>query len=123
MYSSVRLVVLTLAAATIPLGTLPAHARNYSAKTQAPISQSQQEPRTEGVTTIHLRWGARPGVNRYRLQLATDRGFHDIVFDRVVAGTEYQISDLTRGTYFWRIAPLTTKLGEFSAAATIEVTL
>jgi outer membrane protein assembly factor BamB len=54
--------------------------------------------------------------------LATDHGFSDIVFDRVVAGTEYQINDLAPGEYYWRIAPLTTKLGEFSAAAVIEVT-
>src|ERR1700682_2837798 len=109
MYYSGRLCILIVAAATISLGRLPAHARNHSAKTQPPNSQSQQERRTGGLTTIHLRWAARPGVNRYRLQLAMDRGFHDIVFDRVVAGTEYQISDLTQGTYFWRLAPLTTK--------------
>src|ERR1044072_395798 len=45
-------------------------------------------------TLISLRWGARPGVSRYRLQLASDADFRDIVFDRVVNGTEYRISDL-----------------------------
>lgn len=124
MYYLGHLCVLILAAATISLGTLQAHAGNpNSAYPQPPISQSPQEPRAEGLTTIRLRWGARPGVTRYRLQLATDRGFNDIVFDRVVAGTEYQINDLSPGMYFWRIAPLTRKLGEFSSAAAIEVTL
>src|SRR5882724_9032043 len=124
MYRSGHLRVLVLAAATISLGTLQAHASNLkSTYKQSPISQPQQEPRVDGLTTIHLRWGDRPGGARYRLQLATDRGFDDIVLDRVVAGTEYQINDLAPGTYYWRIAPLTAKLGQFSSAAAIEVTL
>jgi outer membrane protein assembly factor BamB len=72
-------------------------------------------------TDVHLRWGARPGVARYRLQLATDSSFADILFDRVVAGNDYQIEGLEPGRYFWRIAPLTKDLGEFSSAAVIEV--
>ena len=67
-----------------------------------------------------MRWGARPGVSRYRLQLASDSAFADILFDRVVAGNDYQINDLTPGRYFWRIAPLTDRLGEFSSAGVIE---
>jgi len=107
----------------ISLGMVSAPARDAPfPHPHSPISQSQQEPRESGLTTIRLRWGARPGVTRYRLQLATDHGFNDIVFDRVVAGTEYQINDLAPGKYYWRIAPLTTKLSEFSAAAVIEVT-
>jgi outer membrane protein assembly factor BamB len=123
MYRLGHLRVLIQVAATISLGMVSVHARDLpSPNTHSPISQSQQEPRSSGLTTIHLRWDARPGVARYRLQLATDRGFNDIVFDRVVAGTEYQIDDLSPGTYYWHIAPLTTKLGEFSSAAAIEVT-
>ena len=123
MYRLGHLRVLIPAAATISLGMVSAHARDLpSPYTHPPISQSQQEPQESGLTTIRLRWGARPGVTRYRLQLATDHGFNDIVFDRVVAGTEYQINDLATGKYYWRIAPLSTKLGEFSTAAVIEVT-
>jgi outer membrane protein assembly factor BamB len=128
MYRSGHLRVLALTAATISLGMLPAHARTLPSKsTDSPISQleqdAQQDARADGRTKIHLRWGARPGVARYRLQLATDRGFNDIVFDRVIAGSEYQIDDLAPGAYYWRIAALTAKLGEFSSAAPIEVTL
>src|SRR6266852_2436807 len=123
MYPLGHLRVLIPAAAMISLGLVSVHARDLpSPYTHSPISQSQQEPRESGLTTIHLRWGARPGVTRYRLQLATDHGFNDIVFDRVVVGTEYQINDLAPGKYYWRIAPLTPKLGEFSSAAVIEVT-
>jgi outer membrane protein assembly factor BamB len=72
-------------------------------------------------TSVHLRWGSRPGVSRYRLQLAHDRDFADIVFDRVVEGLESDINDLDPGRYFWRVAPLTAKLGDFSSAGVIDV--
>lgn len=68
-----------------------------------------------------MHWGARPGVARYRLQLASDSAFADILFDRVVAGNDYQIKDLSPGRYFWRVAPLTDRLGDFSSAAVIAV--
>lgn len=77
---------------------------------------------TQGQSTqVHLHWGARPGVSRYRLQLAGDLDFNDIVFDRVVAGTEYSISDLTAGRYFWRVAALTAQPLQFSSAGVVDV--
>jgi len=72
-------------------------------------AQDNLQPQTN--TTVHLHWGPRPGVSRYRLQLASDRNFHDIVFDRVVNGNETEVNDLAPGNYFWRIAPLTKNLG------------
>ncbi len=73
-------------------------------------------------TTVSLRWGARPGVFRYRLQLANDSSFRDIVFDRVINGNEATVNDLPPGRYFWRIAALTNTLGDFSSAGVVEVT-
>ncbi len=72
-------------------------------------------------TIVTLRWGARPGVTRYRLQLANDADFGDIVFDRVVTGQEYRLSGLEPGRYYWRVASLNAKLGEFSSAGVIDV--
>ena len=80
---------------------------------------SGSPPQTK--TSVHLRWGQRTGVSRYRLQLANDSAFADIVFDRVVDGQEIEINDLDAGRYFWRVAPLTAKLGDFSSAGVIEV--
>ncbi len=80
---------------------------------------AQDNPQS-GNTKVHLHWGARPGVSRFRLQLAADSNFHDIVFDRIVKGTEIDINDLPAGKYFWRIAPLTKTLGDFSSAAPID---
>jgi len=84
------------------------------------VAGAQNNPQLQN-TTVHLRWGPRAGVSRYRLQLATDVYFRDIVFDRVISGTETDVNDLAPGRYFWRIAPLTKTLGEFSSAGTIEV--
>ncbi|MEK6337168.1 MAG: PQQ-binding-like beta-propeller repeat protein [Acidobacteriota bacterium] len=117
MYRLGHLLVLILAIATGWQATVQAQPRNPS-----PTSKVSQDAQPNGPTTIRLRWGARTGVFRYRLQLATDRAFHDILFDRVVNGTEYQITDLAPGRYFWRVAPITNKLGEFSSATSIEVT-
>ena len=72
-------------------------------------------------TSVHLRWGQRTGISRYRLQIANDSNFADIVFDRVVDGQEIEINDLNPGRYFWRVAPLTARLGDFSSAGVIEV--
>jgi len=79
------------------------------------ISQDQNQ------TLVTLRWGVRPGVSRYRLQLAQDAAFSDIVFDRVINGHEHQITDLTPGRYFWRVAALGAKRGDFSSAGVIDV--
>ena len=84
------------------------------------VVSAQNNPQLQN-TTVHLRWGPRAGVSRYRLQLASDVHFRDIVFDRVITGTETDVNDLAPGRYFWRIAPLTKTLGEFSSAGTIEV--
>jgi len=85
----------------------------------APVIAQDTSPPAN--TKVHLHWGARPGIARYRLQVASDRDFRDIVFDRVVRGTAIDINDLPAGKYFWRIASLTQTLGEFSSAAAIDI--
>lgn len=55
--------------------------------------------------SILVRWQGKPGVNRYRLQLATDEKFEDVVFDQAVEGRQYVVRDLPPGNYFWRVAP------------------
>jgi len=115
MYCSSHLRVLILIAAALSSG--------YSTKAQVPGSVSRQsntQTDSPGMTA-NLRWDPRPGVSRYRLQLALDVGFADILFDRVVTGNERRVTELPPGKYFWRIAPLTKTLGEFSAARVIEV--
>src|SRR5690349_5270291 len=102
--------VLVLMAVVVLSGTATVAQRR-----EATASRTSQE------TLVVIRWGVRPGVTRYRLQVANDWDFADIVFDRVVNGHEYQIGDLSPGKYFWRIASLDRKLGEFSSPGVIEI--
>src|SRR2546425_2623196 len=117
MYCSSHLRVLILIATSLSCG--------FSPRAQSPGLVSRQiNTQTDNPgTTVTLRWDPRPGVSRYRLQLALDVGFADIVFDRVVNGNERQVTELPPGKYFWRVAPLTKTLGDFSAARVIEVQL
>jgi outer membrane protein assembly factor BamB len=85
----------------------------------SPAAASVQD--NPGSISVTLRWGPRPGVSRYRLQLANDSTFRDVIFDRVVSGHEYRLNDLPPGRYYWRVASLNAKRGEFSSAGVIEV--
>jgi outer membrane protein assembly factor BamB len=58
------------------------------------------------VTPKTVRWTSVPGVKTYRLQIANDEQFQDVLSDRLVDGSEYVVEDLTPGRYYWRIAPL-----------------
>jgi outer membrane protein assembly factor BamB len=67
--------------------------------------QTPKPVATQLPPSILVRWQGKPGVNRYRLQLATDERFEDVVFDQAVEGRQYIVRDLPPGNYFWRVAP------------------
>lgn len=107
--------ILTGATLLLTGGRLPA-------QNTSPAFPNQSSSRAqEQSTQVHLRWGVRTGIFRYRLQCARDREFTDIVFDRVVSGNEYEMSDLAPGRYFWRVAALTNGPLQFSSAGVIDV--
>lgn len=70
-----------------------------------------------------IRWNIRTRAKRFRLQLARDAKFTDIVFDRAVEGREYLVTELPAGQYFWRVAPATPETGTFSRPAPIEIAI
>jgi len=117
MFCQRHLQLSILTAATLLLAGLPPLSFG------SPFERNPSRSPTQGgqLTNAHLRWGARPGVFRYRLQLASDREFNDIVFDRVVSGNEYEVGDLVPGRYFWRVAALSDKPLQFSSAGVIDV--
>jgi outer membrane protein assembly factor BamB len=117
MFCHRHLSLFILTAATLVLAGLPVQS-DGSAFGRNPASSATPAGQ---LTKAHLRWGARPGVIRYRLQLASDREFNDIVFDRVVSDNEYEVSDLAPGRYFWRVAALSNKPLQFSSAGVIDV--
>jgi outer membrane protein assembly factor BamB len=79
----------------------------------AEIAYGQSKPAP--AAPIRIKWHLQPGVSRYRLQLATDPEFSDIIFDRAVNGSTYTVTDLPRGHYYWRIAPAVEETGRFSS--------
>lgn len=70
---------------------------------------------------IRITWKEQPGVRRYRLQIARDAQFADIVFDRLVYGHEHTVNDLPNGRYYWRIAPAPSETGQYSQATPVQI--
>ncbi len=69
-----------------------------------------------GVTTgqAELQWGARDDIARYRVQLARDAAFDDLLMDtdNVTATTATTPQDLTPGNYYWRVAAIDAVEGQ-----------
>ncbi len=107
-YPPLRFFLLTLILAASP----------FAADARA---QGTTTPPAQTKTSLHLRWPAQEGVLRYRLQLARDEQFQDIVFDRAVFGTEYVVTELGPGKYFWRFAPAVKETGTFTTPRPIEI--
>lgn len=83
---------------------------------------AQETPQARQVgPSILIRWTGTPGVARYRLQLATDEAFKDIVFDQAVVGRQYVVKELPPGSYFWRVAPAAGETGAYSAPARVTL--
>jgi outer membrane protein assembly factor BamB len=80
----------------------------------------RQQARQVG-TRFRITWKEQPGVKRYRLQIARDPQFADIVFDRLVYGLEYNVTELPDGQYYWRIAPAPTEAGQYSQATPVQI--
>jgi outer membrane protein assembly factor BamB len=104
----------------MPRLILPAFIFLLLFQSSSTVAQSGAQT-AQSKTSLHLRWPGQTGVLRYRLQLAQDEQFKDIVFDRAVYGTEYVVTELAAGKYFWRVAPAVKETGTFSAARPIEI--
>ncbi|HKR01862.1 MAG TPA: PQQ-binding-like beta-propeller repeat protein, partial [Pyrinomonadaceae bacterium] len=103
----IRFILLTLVLALVPdAGT---------------VAQNNNSPSSQKKTALHLRWPGQQGVLRYRLQFARDEQFNDIVFDRAVYGTEYVVTELGPGRYFWRVAPAVKETGTYSKPRPVEI--
>ncbi len=83
-------------------------------------AQNTPPPGQSGPSVL-IRWTGKPGIARYRLQLATDEAFKDIVFDRAVVGRQYVVRELPPGNYFWRVAPAAGETGAYSKPARVTL--
>jgi outer membrane protein assembly factor BamB len=86
------------------------------------VAQNKTRSTAQATTSLHLVWPAQQGVLRYRLQLARDEQFKDIVFDRAVFGTEYLVTELAPGRYYWHVAPAVKETGVYTKPRLIEIT-
>lgn len=68
-----------------------------------------------------IQWSKQLGVERYRLQIASDEQFSDVFFDGLITGDEYVTRDLAPGRYYWRVAPSKSETGKFLKAVPFEV--
>lgn len=59
----------------------------------------------QGLAPARLSWNKVRGIETYRLQIATDEQFRDVLFDGPIKGSQYIVTDLKPGRYYWRIAP------------------
>lgn len=70
---------------------------------------------------VQIKWSKQVGVTRYRLQIARDERFTDVLFDGRVVGERYVARDLAPGIYYWRIAPADYQTREFQKPVRFEV--
>lgn len=80
-----------------------------------------QHTTTTQADITRLKWDKQSGVERYRLQIAKDDQFNDVLFDGVVAGQEYVVKDLEPGRYYWRLTSLDPRKGELQPPTPFEV--
>ena len=73
------------------------------------------------LSTLLIKWQGKPGVERYRLQVATDAAFNDIIFDQAVVGREHLVRDVSAGRYFWRIAPAVGETGQYTLPTLVVI--
>jgi outer membrane protein assembly factor BamB len=70
----------------------------------------------QGTASARIKWEGKPKISRYRLQVARDEQFSDIIFDKLVQGYEYVVTDFAPGRYYWRVAPAASETGAYSKA-------
>ena len=53
---------------------------------------------------VKFEWGAVAGAQNYRLELARDRNFEEILVDEYLNETTFTHGNLSAGEYFWRVS-------------------
>ena len=53
---------------------------------------------------VKFEWGSVAGAQNYRLELATDRNFEEILVDETLNDTTFTHGNLAAGEYFWRVS-------------------
>ena len=91
-----------------------------SASITCALAQKKRKPDLSPAPP-HIQWNKEAGVSKYRLQIAYDKEFTNVVFDGAIAGSEYEVRDLSPGHYYWRIAPAESATRQFSKPSPLEI--
>lgn len=85
-------------------------------------AQSKQKGEPSQVkSTVDIRWRGKPGVRRYRLQVALDENFSDVIYDRAVEGNSHRVEGLPPGNYYWRVAAAAAETSAYSSPERVVV--
>jgi hypothetical protein len=74
----------------------------------------QQASGREITFPTSIQWQKQKGVNSYRLQIASDEKFQDVVFDAPIKGERYIVQSLPSGYYYWRVTPVGSRAYSYS---------
>jgi outer membrane protein assembly factor BamB len=85
------------------------------------LGQNLPNNSSSSAAITRIQWNPQPGVRRYRLQIAGDERFNDVMFDGIVNGHEYIPRDLTPGRYHWRVASVDPRSQGFLKVGQLEV--
>jgi len=55
---------------------------------------------------VAFSWQPLPAIGKYRLMVARDAAFHQVVLDERVSGTSFTSGTLNKGDYYWRVSGL-----------------
>lgn len=109
------------------VGKTPASSATAAGGSQGQKSGQNKMPEGKGakeaseiVSAITIRWRGQAGVERYRLQVARDQAFSDVLFDQAVSGRQHTLN-LPPGSYFWRVAPAVRETGTYSDPQSFNV--
>lgn len=98
-----------------PAKSKPAQSPPAQSKDSAPDTAPQV------LGSARIAWEGKPKIARYRLQLSHDAQFSDIVFDKLVMGREYTVTELPPGNYFWRVAPAASETGAYTKPLPVTI--
>ena len=86
----------------------------------APVPTTPKPAARVTGTQVTFQWTAVAADARYRLQVARDAAFTDLILEREVSATNQALADgLLPGTYFWRVATLDAQ-GESGAWSEVQ---
>lgn len=97
-------------------------ARSKPTPPAAAQQETAQSTAAQVTSSAHIRWAGKPKITRYRLQLARDEKFSDIVFDKRIDGNDYTVTEIPPGSYFWRVAPAVNETGAYSKPLPVNIT-